>query len=313
MPAELTIPDHYQVKYGDMWESRLQNSKNRLAQHVTMVANCTGKYKTIEQIDPLELDEKTTRFGKTELTEPGTRRRIITPRAFDKAVGFDEDDGWKLGAIEVPVMPAARELFNGAQRAMQRITIEGINGVNKVFDVDSSGVETIVDVSLTNEVAVNYVETGSAANSNLTVGKIRAALEILQDSEAFGQDVDEDQGQAVMAVTSKQLHSLLRATEITSKDYAEVKALVNGKIDEFCGFKFLRLPKSAMPITNNTRSVLAWVKSCVAFGVWDGFKSKLSIRDDLSEATQYRVKFAAGATRKQEEGVVRILCDETVL
>ena len=37
---------------------------------------------------------------------------------------------------------------------------------------------------------------------------------------------------------------------------------------------------------------------------------KLSVRDDMEEALQIRAKFACGATRLQEEGFVKILCDE---
>lgn len=103
--------------------------------------------------------------------------------------------------------------------------------------------------------------------------------------------------------------SLLRETEVSSYDFNNVKALVEGKIDSFMGFKFIRtqrLPKAE----NGTRSCLAWVKSKAQFGIWNDFKVKLSVRDDMEEALQIRAKFACGATRLQEEGFVKILCDE---
>lgn len=96
--------------------------------------------------------------------------------------------------------------------------------------------------------------------------------------------------------------SLLRETEVSSYDFNNVKALVEGKIDSFMGFKFIRtqrLPKAE----NGTRSCLAWVKSKAQFGIWNDFKVKLSVRDDMEEALQIRAKFACGATRLQEEGL----------
>ena len=61
---------------------------------------------------------------------------------------------------------------------------------------------------------------------------------------------------------------------------------------------------------SGVRSCLAWVKSRAQFGIWDDFKVKLSVRDDLDETLQIRAKFACGATRLQEEGFVKILCAE---
>lgn len=52
------------------------------------------------------------------------------------------------------------------------------------------------------------------------------------------------------------------------------------------------------------------MKSKAQFGIWNDFKVKLSVRDDMEEALQIRAKFACGATRLQEEGFVKILCDE---
>ena len=85
---------------------------------------------------------------------------------------------------------------------------------------------------------------------------------------------------------------------------------MEGKIDSFMGFKFIRtqrLPKAE----NGTRSCLAWVKSKAQFGIWNDFKVKLSVRDDMEEALQIRAKSPA-APRAQEEGFVKVLCDEGV-
>ncbi len=308
MPTEMSIPDHYQVKYGDMFESKLQQKQNRLAKYVTIKNNLAGRYGTIEQIDPIELDEKTTRFGKTVLEDVVTSRRFIFPQTFEKAVGFDEDDGWKLNQLSVPIMESATQLYQGAQRRMEKIIIDQVDGTNTIGNGQDEAQTTVV-LPAAQIVDVDYVETGSTANSDLTIGKLRRALQILQEAEAFGQDAEEDTT-ACCALSAKQLNSLLRTTELTSSDFSQVKALVHGEIDTAFGFMFVRTEQ--LNVASNIRNVLCWAKTKVCFGIWDNYRSRLSIRDDLSEATQYRVKFSAGATRKEEKGVVRILCDETV-
>jgi len=159
------------------------------------------------------------------------------------------------------------------------------------------------------QIAVDHVDSGTKSASNLTVAKLRAALQLFEENEAWNQDAPQFGDQLVIAVTSSQIMNLLRETEVSSYDFNNVKALVEGKIDTFMGFKFIRtqrLPKTE----EGVRSCLAWVKSKAQFGIWNDFKVKLSVRDDMEEALQIRAKFACGATRLQEEGFVKILCDE---
>ena len=99
---------------------------------------------------------------------------------------------------------------------------------------------------------------------------------------------------------------LLQQQEVSSFDYNAVRALAEGRLDSFMGFRIIRTEQ--LPLVEGVRSCLAWVKSRAQFGIWDDFKVKLSVRDDLDETLQIRAKFACGATRLQEEGFVKILC-----
>ena len=308
MPTDMTIPDIYQITYGQNFEGKLQQKKNRLSEFMSIANNCRGREKIIEQINPIDLDQKTQRFQKVELEDIETTRRFMYPTTWTKAIGFDEDDDWKLGTINVPIQESATQLNQGAQRRMEKIAINGIDLTNYIGNGESEA-RVSVELPAGQIVDVDYVESGSTTNSNLTIGKLRKTLQTLQESEAYGQDADED-SMACCALSASQLNGLLRTTELTSSDFAEVKALVHGEINTAFGFKFIRTEQLNYDSTN-IRSVLCFVKSKVCFGLWDDYKSKLSIRDDLSEARQYRVRFSAGAIRKEEEAVVRILCDET--
>lgn len=106
---------------------------------------------------------------------------------------------------------------------------------------------TAVPFKESQQIAVDHVDSGTKGASNLTVAKLRAALQLFEENEAWNQDAPQFGDQLVIAVTSSQIMSLLRETEVSSYDFNNVKALVEGKIDTFMGFKFIRtqrLPKA---------------------------------------------------------------------
>jgi len=180
--------------------------------------------------------------------------------------------------------------------------------IGAAFDTAYSGKtgQTSVSFPAGNQVAVNYVESGAAANGNLTIGKIRRAKEIL---DAYENDPDEAR---IMTCTANSLHSLLRNIEITSQDYNVVKALVEGKVDTFMGFKFVRTQR-LLTDGSGYRRHIAWVQSKLLLAVSQDPMVDVGPRRDKRNSMQVYVTMGIGATRMEEEGVVEIKVDETVL
>lgn len=301
-----TIEENYQVKYTNKWGSLLQQHTSRLEQYVTVERGLSGKIAFFDQFGVLDFDEKSERVQATTLKEAPTYRRSMRPRIFTKAIGFDEYDHKKLGDLDAPVSKAIEGLQSAAGRTMDKVILEAFNDINYVGE---DGLTT-VSFPVTQTVAVNYSESGATDNTNLTVEKLRATLRLFEENEAWSQDSHRMGDELVMAVTSAQIMSLLRSTEVSSYDFNNVKALAEGKIDSFMGFKFIRTQLLPTNMAKH-RYAMAWVKSKAQFGIWDDFKVRISIRDDMEETLQIRAKFACGATRLQEEGFVRILCDES--
>lgn len=302
----VTITENYQVKYTNKWGTMLQQHASRLENYVSVMRDLSGKVVFLDQFGVLDFTEKTGRVSATTLNEAPTTRRSIRPRLFTKAIGFDEFDGMQLGDIDVPVSKTIEGLQAAAGRRMDDVMISGFMDTNYIGE---DGM-TAVPFSENQIIPASYVESGSESSSNLTVAKLRATLQMLEEKEAWNQDAPQFGDQLVIAVTSSQIMSLLRETEVSSYDFNNVKALVEGKIDTFMGFKFVRtqrLPKDE----EGNRICLAWVKSKAQFGIWNDFKVKISVRDDMEEALQVRAKFACGATRLQEEAFVKVLCDES--
>lgn len=298
------IEQNYQIKYSEKWGSYLQQEASRLEKYVTVESGLSGKMVAFDQYGLLTFNEKTSRMGDTILSEAPTTRRVIYPRIYTKAVGFDEFDAKKLANIDIPVSKTIEGLRAAAGRCMDNVMIQGFLGTCYTGENGT----TPVTFSSSQTVAKDYVESGTAADSNLTVAKLRKALSMLQKAEAWNDERRQYGDELVLACTSSQINSLLKEPEVSSYDFNSVRALAEGKIDSFLGFRIIRTEQ--IPISSGVRSCLAWVKSKAQFGIWDDFKVKLSIRDDLDEALQIRAKFACGATRLQEEAFVKINCAE---
>ena len=86
----------------------------------------------------------------------------------------------------------------------------------------------------------DFVESGSLVESNLTVGKLRRALTMLQKNEAWSDERRAYGDELVLACSSSQINALLQQPEVTSYDYNTVRALAEGKIDTFLGFRIIR-------------------------------------------------------------------------
>lgn len=154
-------------------------------------------------------------------------------------------------------------------------------------------------------VAVDYVESGSAAESGLTIGKLRRARELLDEAE-----VDDDEVQTI-AVTARQINDLLRTTEVTSADYNSVKALVAGQVQTFMGFAFRRVSSQLLKKSGSNRSVLAWAKSGLLLAVAEEPTVRITERPDKRYSRQIYVSMDSGATRMEEQKVIEILCLES--
>jgi hypothetical protein len=109
----------------------------------------------------------------------------------------------------------------------------------------------------------------------------------------------------------------LNTTEVKSADYNSIKALVQGQLDTFLGFKFhtvdgLRIDGTKiLPVSASVRTCIAWQRDQINLGIGGNPTARISERNDKNHATQVFYSMQIGATRMQEVGVVQIDCFET--
>lgn len=297
------IPDHYQTEFATNFEHGIQQRMSRLKSYV-QTDSITGKEKRYNRLEASEWRPITVRKGVTTPQAEDTNLRWCRLRGYDNVHWKDEFDDTMLGSIVLPNSELMQNHTMGYGRLCDQVILEAAIGTSYIGE---TGV-TPVTLPGTNVVAVDYVETGAATNSGLTIAKLRMAKFILD--EYLDPEEEEGSETRTLAVRAKQIQNLLATTEATHADYANVKALAEGKIDTFMGFKFKRTKKVSKDSNTDITSCVAFTRSSIKC-VNGVTKSKLSILDTQNEAIQVRSACLLGAVRYWEEGVVKILCDES--
>jgi hypothetical protein len=140
--------------------------------------------------------------------------------------------------------------------------------------------------------------------SNMNIEKIRATAKVMNTNNV-------PTGDRYFLIHASQLDAMLGETEITSQDYAAVKALVRGEINTFMGFTFKTIgdrDEGGLP-KPSTRTCFAWHKDAMGYAESMAQKSEVNY---IAEKTSYLVSsmFSAGSIAIDDEGIVKISCTE---
>lgn len=290
------IPDHYTTQFDSNWKHLVQQKNSKLKEYVT-IDSIEGKEKSYNQIDATSMTQITDRSGDTRISNQAMAKRWIRPQQYDCAKLVDEFDEQLLGEVVLPTSPIIQSHAQAYARTCDSIIIGALGGT--AYTGTTGTTATVLPAG--QKVAVNYVESGTAANSGLTIAKLRAAKFLFDSNE-----IDEEE-ERIMVVSAKQLQDLLRTIEVTSQDYNSVRALVDGALNTFMGFKFRR--SQLLVKTSTVRSCYAYVKSGVILAE-RGLKTHMDVRTDLSHSLQIRSVASLAAVRMEEKKVVEIACDE---
>ncbi len=301
-----TIDQHYETQFGTNWQHLVQQGEGRL-HNLVRQETVRGKRKLINFLGKSKARLITTRNGKTIASNTPLAKRKLNLKPYDEVYHEDEFDNELLGDISSPKSSVVESHAYAFHRAYDEAVIEAATGTAYIGEDG----EEPVDLPNSQKVAVNYVYTGGAANSGLTLAKIIRAKSILGKNEAAGQNKAMMGDKLIFIVSQQQLDDLLLNVEqVASSRYSDVKALVEGEINHFMGFEFIRTELLELDTATDIRTCIAMCASGVAFSN-NGKNVKFSVRDDLNETLQVRSKGRHGATRTEEEKVVAVYCDES--
>ena len=143
------------------------------------------------------------------------------------------------------------------------------------------------------------------SNTNMNVAKIREAKLLLDKKNVPQED-------RALVIHADGLANLLSETSVTSSDFVNVKALVNGQVDTFLGFKVVSLgdrDEGGLTLTGSDRQCFAFHKA--SLGLAENMTARTEI-NYIAEKTSHLVNamFSAGATHIDAEGIVEITTEE---
>lgn len=276
----------------------VQQKGSRLRDCVDVETGIRGKQAFFDQIGTVAAQRVLNRHGDSPLnTTPHRRRRVAL---FDYDTGDLIDDMDKVKMLIDPTSSYAQAHGWAMGRGMDDEIIAAAFATSFTGEDGS----TPITFPAGQVVAVNSWAYGTGTgNAGLTISKLIEAKTVLDGNEA---DPDEER---YLACSAKQIANLLATTEATSADYASVKALVEGKIDYFMGFKFKRTQR-LLTDGSGFRRVMAWNKSGLKLGIGVDIKARIAERADKRFSTYAYFCMSIGATRMEEEKVVEIKCLE---
>lgn len=304
----LQIPDHFVIQYETNWQHLLQQMESRLKEKTKFVS-AQGAAVRFNQYGLTSMTAVTTRNASTPTSNSDLPTRWAYPVPYDIANRFSEFDNLFLGSVVLPTSECMQSQAAAYGRLVDKILIDALtasatitNTANTSSGFGLNNTTTTVALPAGQQIAVNYVPAGgTAVNSGLTIGKLREAKRILDANEAPSED-------RVLIVSAKEISDLLGTTEVTNNLYNTVRALVDGDVDTFLGFKVVR--SEQLGVASNVRTCVAYQKNA-AVVVDGGKKSYMDVLPTQSHALQIRSTAVLGATRLLENGVVSIAADTT--
>ena len=266
----------------------LSQQRGSLFRNAVRTETVTGEKAFFDQVGSAAAIKRTSRHADTPLVDTPHSRRMVTMSDYEWADLIDDPD--KVRMLADPTSVYAQAAAGGLGRAMDDVIITAALGT--ALTGASGGTSTTLPA------AQKVVH----ASAGLTIAKLVSAKKILDEG-----DVDPSIKRYI-AVSPEQIEDLLNNTTVTSSDYNTVKALSQGDIDSYVGFKFV--VTNRLNDDGTSRQVIAWAEDGIVLALGSDMSSRIDERADKSYSTQVYASMTIGATRMEEAKVVEIACNE---
>jgi hypothetical protein len=274
----------------------------------------SGKSKAFDRLGSAgEMQEKVGRHSDTQHEDTPHSKRWCFLKDFTKSDLIDDED--KIRVLNEPTSEYVMLFMWAAGRKMDDYILAAADAVVKTGE-DADGT-----AALPNGQRLAAID-GNGAFANLSVDTL------IKLQEKFDENEIDESFERHIAVSAKQISAMLNDDRITSQDYNTVKALVEGKINQFMGFTFHKLQRvtkqvgalTANPGTgavgsgagdvNGFRKVVAWIQPSIILGIGQNPKGRISELPSKNYATQAFVSMTIGSTRMEDESVMVAYCKE---
>lgn len=296
MPLQVT--QFYETEFAKNWEMLVQQADSRFAGAVT-TTSFMGRRKWFNQLSVGTMTEVVDRKGDTPDGDSTGLKYWIYRRKFEFVKVWDEDDEMQLDSIALPDSDEVASSVMAENRTKDDVVIQAFGATRYIGE---NGTDTDAFPS-GQQIAVNYVYTGTAVNSGLTLPKLREAARILNVNEV-------PDSERYIAVGARQLDDMLATVEATSRDYNDIQALQSGKIKHFMGFEWINSQRLPVNTSTDIRTIYAWHKGGAKLAD-NGRNVHIDLLPGRRHAKQLRCVARMGAVRTENERVVSIACDQS--
>ena len=263
----------------------LSQQKGSILRDKVRLESVTGKNAFFDQVGSVTATVRSTRHANTPQSDTPHSRRRVSLVDYEFADLIDDLD--KVRMLVDPTSTYALAAAYAMGRAMDDAIITAATGS---ADTGVAG-GTAVALPASQIIA-------EAGTTGMNIAKLREAKEIIDLA-----DVDPSLPRHII-VSPKQISDLLGTTEVTSSDFNTVKALAQGDINTFLGFNFI--VSNRLAVASQIRDCIAFVSDGIALAVGKDSTARIDERADKGYATQVYYSAAFGATRMEEDKVVKI-------
>ena len=269
----------------------------------------TGDTMFVERLGPKNAQLKGARHGATPISDaPHTRRKLSMADYVVPADIIDKSDRLKL-LVELEAPYSQNQNFS-LNRAIDDVIITALGG--PAYGGHTGAAANIINnydlgecrvINSDGAIVAAGTITSGATETPLTIAKLLTCKELLDDAE-----IDESR-QRYFLTNPHNINQLLNTTEVKSADYNTVRALAQGQIDTFMGFKFLK--STRLPVGQDTAatSSYAYAQDAIVLAIAQEPEVSISVRHDLCDSVQVFSTLSIGATRVEGPAVVQIELD----
>ena len=266
-----------------------------------------GEAAYVEQLAPTTARKRTTRHGDSPVNNIQHLRRRVAAYPYEAGDLVDQPD--KVRLLIDPESSYAQALAMAMRRGQDDEVIAATFGTAYTGHTGATAVqwpngnnESSPTAPAGTVVALNSWAYGTGTgNSGLTISKL---IEAKMALDAIEGDEDEDY---YICLPAAKIGDLLSTTEVTDANYNTVRALVDGKVDTFMGFRFIRSQRIQKDASGNWR-VMAWRKSGLAIGIVTDIYARMAERPDKSFSMYVYARTDIGGARIEEGKVAEIIC-----
>jgi len=311
MSVEITVAFVEQYRSSILWLSQQKTSRLRMT---CQQEDVVGRTFHGERIGATAGADITERHGDTPLISTPHSRRRGSMVDWDIADLVDELDKQKM-----LIDPTSTYIQNFIAAANRRIDKHVYDALGGTAAAGQSGGTTINNYDIDECRLIDGDGTVVTAGSNhsasastaLTIAKLLTCKQLLDEG-----DIDPER-QRYFVTNPYNLGQLLNTTEVKSSDYNTVKALAQGQIDTFMGFKFIMLQDykdatkghlvdSPAETAGEAVECYAWAQGAVKLGVGKEITTSVDKRIDKRMAVQPYLRMSFGAVRVEGPAVVEI-------